>query len=91
MFLADGATTPRSNGMSYYSAFAARVQFYRNMSMENMPGIDVPYVAVIATRAGASPEDIEKDIAKHIEDGVSGVEVEARIIHVPEDMGVMAI
>ena len=54
-----------------------------------MPGIDVPYVAVITTWAGASPEDIEKDIAKQIEDNVSGVEGLKHINSIcQEDIGV---
>ena len=47
---------------------------YRKMSIENIPAIDIPYVVVVTTWAGASPEDIEKNVSKHIEDAVSGID-----------------
>ena len=47
---------------------------YRKMSLEDMPAVDLPYVTVITQWVGASPEDIEKDITKPIEDAVSGID-----------------
>ena len=47
---------------------------YRKLSLENLPSVDVPYVTVTTIWPGASSEDVEKDVAKRIEDAVSGVE-----------------
>ena len=47
---------------------------FRKMSIENIPAVDIPYVAISTTWPGASPEDTEKDVAKKIEDAVSGVD-----------------
>ena len=47
---------------------------YRKMSLEDMPAVDLPYVTVITQWVGASPEDIEKDITKRVEDAVSGID-----------------
>ena len=47
---------------------------YRKMSIENIPAIDIPYVVVVTTWPGASPEDIEKNVSKQIEDAVSGID-----------------
>ena len=75
MFLANAATRrPVATGCLIIALLILGVNSFRSMPLENMPGIDVPYVAVITTWAGASPEDIEKDIAKQIEDNVSGGE-----------------
>lgn len=47
---------------------------YRKLSVEDMPAVDIPYVTVLTTWVGASPENVEKDISKHIEDAVSGID-----------------
>lgn len=47
---------------------------YRKLSLENIPAVDLPYISVITTWVGASPEDIEKDISMHLEDAVSGID-----------------
>ncbi len=39
-----------------------------NMGLELMPQIDLPFVTIITVYPGASPEQIETDIAKRIED-----------------------
>lgn len=90
MFLANAATRrPVATGCLIIALLILGVNSFRSMPLENMPGIDVPYVAVITTWAGASPEDIEKDIAKQIEDNVSGVEGLKHINSIcQEDIGV---
>ncbi len=47
------------------------VNSWRKMGLELMPKTDIPYVTVVTTYAGASPSEIETDIAKKIEDAVS--------------------
>lgn len=75
MFLAN-ASTKRPIAMSclLIALIALGLNSYRKMSLEDMPKVDIPYVTVITTWVGASPEDIEKDVSKHIEDAVSGID-----------------
>lgn len=43
---------------------------YRKMGLELMPSMDVPFITVTTIYPGASPEQIETDVAKRIEDQV---------------------
>ncbi len=43
---------------------------YRKLGLELMPKMDVPYITVTTIYPGASPEQIETDVAKRIEDQV---------------------
>ncbi len=47
---------------------------YRKMGLELMPKTDLPYVTVTTIYPGASPTEIETDIAKPIEDQVVTIE-----------------
>jgi len=47
---------------------------YRKMGLEMMPKIDSPYITVTTVYPGASPEDIETDVAKRIEDVVVAID-----------------
>ena len=75
MFLAT-ASTKRPIAMSclLIALIALGLNSYRKMSLEDMPKVDIPYVTIVTTWVGASPEDIEKDVSKHIEDAVSGID-----------------
>ncbi len=46
---------------------------YRKMGLEIMPKVDLPYITIITVYPGASPEEIETDIAKPIEDEVTSI------------------
>ena len=74
MFLAN-ASTRRPVAMSclLIALIVLGLNAGRKMSIEDLPAVDIPYVTVITTWVGASPEDIEKDVSKHIEDAVSGI------------------
>ncbi|MGQ9821222.1 MAG: efflux RND transporter permease subunit [Thermogutta sp.] len=50
------------------------VNAYRNMGLELMPKLDVPFITVLTVYPGASPDELEIDVAKRIEDAVSSVE-----------------
>uniref|UniRef100_UPI0033254FC6 efflux RND transporter permease subunit n=1 Tax=Aminomonas paucivorans TaxID=81412 RepID=UPI0033254FC6 len=50
------------------------VNAYRKMGLELMPKVDAPYISILTVWPGASPTDIEVDVAKKIEDAVSGVD-----------------
>jgi HAE1 family hydrophobic/amphiphilic exporter-1 len=41
---------------------------YRKLGLELMPRMDVPYITITTLYPGASPEQIETDVAKRIED-----------------------
>lgn len=46
---------------------------FRKMTLEIMPKVDIPYITVVTVYPGATPEEIETDIAKRIEDEVSSI------------------
>ncbi len=41
---------------------------YRNMGLEIMPEVDIPIITVVTVYPGATPDEIETDIARRIED-----------------------
>ncbi|NOX56016.1 MAG: efflux RND transporter permease subunit, partial [Planctomycetes bacterium] len=47
---------------------------YRKMGLELMPKVDVPYITVITIYPGASPAELEADVAKKIEDVVVSID-----------------
>lgn len=75
MFLAT-ASTRRPIAMSclLIALVALGLNSYRKLSIERMPSVDIPFLAIVTTWVGASPEDIEKDVAKPIEDAVAGID-----------------
>lgn len=75
MFLAD-ASTKRPVAMSclLIALVGLGLNSYRKLSLENLPATDIPYVTITTTWVGATPEDMEKDVAKHIEDAVSSLD-----------------
>lgn len=75
MFLASASTKrPIAMGCLLIALIVLGINSYRKMSVEDMPAVDIPYVTVITKWVGASPEDVEKDVSKHIEDAVSGID-----------------
>ncbi|MBR1609142.1 MAG: efflux RND transporter permease subunit, partial [Kiritimatiellae bacterium] len=74
MFLATAATKrPVATSAMLLGLFLLGLNSYRKLSLENLPALDLPYVTVTTIWPGASPEDIQKDVAKRVEDAVSGV------------------
>lgn len=71
MFLSD-ASIRRPIAMSclIIALSLLGVNAYRKMGVELMPQMDVPYITVTTIYPGASPEQIETDVAKRIEDQV---------------------
>jgi HAE1 family hydrophobic/amphiphilic exporter-1 len=47
---------------------------YRKMGLELMPKMDAPFVTIITVYPGASPEELETDVAKRIEDEVVAID-----------------
>lgn len=46
---------------------------YRKMGLELMPRIDIPIITVVTVYPGATPDEIETDIARRIEDEVVAI------------------
>ena len=69
MFLSD-ASVKRPVAMSCLIIGLALLGFnaWRKLGLELMPRIDAPYITVTTIYPGASPEQIETDVAKRIED-----------------------
>ena len=75
MFLTTAATRrPIAMSALLIALVLLGLNSWRKLSLENLPSVDIPYVTVTTVWPGASPEDIEKDVARRIEDAVSGVE-----------------
>ena len=50
------------------------INSYRKLGLEFMPKMDVPYVTITTIYPGASPSDLEVDVAKKIEDAVTTID-----------------
>lgn len=75
MFLANASTQrPVAVSCLLIALLALGLNSLRKLAIENMPAVDIPYIAVVTTWVGASPEDVEKDVSKYIEDAVSGID-----------------
>ena len=74
MFLTTAATKrPVATSALLIALVLLGLNSYRKLSLENLPAVDAPYVTITTVWPGASPEDIEKDVSRRIEDAVSGV------------------
>ena len=47
---------------------------YRKMGLELMPKMDAPFVTIVTIYPGASPGELETDVAKRIEDAVVSID-----------------
>ncbi|HUT90780.1 MAG TPA: efflux RND transporter permease subunit [Thermoguttaceae bacterium] len=47
---------------------------FRKMGLELMPKMDAPFVTIVTIYPGASPEELETDVAKRIEDAVVSID-----------------
>lgn len=47
---------------------------WRKIGLEEMPRMDAPYITIVTVYPGASPEEIETDVAKRIEDAVGTID-----------------
>ena len=50
------------------------IKMYRSISIDALPKFDVPYVVITTIYPGASPEEMEVDVVKRIEDAVSSID-----------------
>ncbi len=71
MFLSDAAIRrPIAMSCLLIGLALLGINAYRKMGLELMPRMDVPFITVVTVYPGASPEQIETDIAKRIEDKI---------------------
>ena len=74
MFLSNASIRrPVAMACLIIALFLLGANSYRKLALENLPRLDIPYLTVIATFPGASPEEIETDVARKIEDAVGTV------------------
>ena len=46
---------------------------YRRLSVEEFPSVEIPIVSVVTKYPGASPETVEREVSKRIEEAVNQV------------------
>ncbi|HUT05055.1 MAG TPA: efflux RND transporter permease subunit [bacterium] len=69
MFLSNASVRrPIAMGCLIIALSLLGINSYRKMNLELMPKVDVPYITITTVYPGASPKEIETDIAKRIED-----------------------
>ncbi len=59
--------------MLMLSFLVAGIFTYFSLAVDRMPNIDAPMVAVTTINPGASPEEVETEITKNIEDAVNSI------------------
>jgi len=71
MFLSD-ASIKRPIAMSclIIGLLLLGLNAWRKMGLELMPKMDMPFITIVTVYPGASPDEIETDVAKRIEDAV---------------------
>ena len=75
MFLSDASVKrPIAMGCLIIGLSLLGFNSYRKMGLELMPKLDLPYITITTVYPGASPEEIETDIAKRIEDQVVAID-----------------
>lgn len=75
MFLSDAAVKrPVAMTCLIIALTFLGMNSYRKMGLELLPKMDIPYITVTTLYPGATPVDIEVDVAKKIEDAVSSID-----------------
>jgi len=75
MFLSDGSLRrPVAMICLIVALVCLGLNAYRKLGLEFMPRVDVPYITIVTTYPGASPQEIETDIARKIEDAVGVID-----------------
>jgi hydrophobe/amphiphile efflux-1 (HAE1) family protein len=74
MTLSDVAIRrPVFTGMMSLTLIVLGVLGYRRLGTDLYPDVSFPFVTITTAYPGASPEDIEQDVTRHIEDAVSSI------------------
>ncbi|MFA5433025.1 MAG: efflux RND transporter permease subunit [Candidatus Paceibacterota bacterium] len=54
--------------------FLLGLKMYQNIGIDVLPKLDIPYIQITTVYPGASPEEIEVEVAKRIEDAVASMD-----------------
>lgn len=74
MFLSNASVRrPVAMGCLIIALALLGLNAYRKMGLELMPSVDSPYITIVTVYPGASPQEIETDVAKRIEDAVVAI------------------
>lgn len=75
MFLSNASVRrPVAMGSLIIGLTLLGMNAYRKVGLEFMPKVDIPYITVVTVYPGASPSEIETDVAKRIEDAVVSID-----------------
>ena len=75
MFLSDASVRrPVAVSCLIIAFVLLGVNAYRKIGLEYLPKLDMPFITVLAVYPGASPAEVETDVAKKIEDQVVAVD-----------------
>ena len=75
MFLSDASVRrPIAMGCLIIALALLGFNSYRKLGLELMPKLDLPFITIVTVYPGASPSEIETDVAKRIEDAVVSID-----------------
>ena len=75
MFLSNASVRrPIAMGCLIIGLTLLGLNSYRKIGLEMMPRLDLPYITIVTAYPGATPEEIETDVAKRIEDAVATID-----------------
>ena len=75
MFLSNASVRrPIAMGCLLIGLTLLGLNAWRTLGLELMPKTDMPYITIVTIYPGASPGDIETDVAKRIEDAVVAID-----------------
>src|SRR5512135_2796087 len=81
MFLSDlSIKRPVLATMMILAMVALGLFSYRRLSVDLWPKVDIPFINISTTYPGASPEAVEREVTKKIEEAVNSVEGVKRVI-----------
>ena len=81
MFLSDlSIKRPVLATMMIVAMVALGLFSYRRLSVDLWPKVDIPFINISTTYPGASPEAVEREVTKKIEEAVNSVEGVKRVL-----------
>src|SRR5512138_762517 len=74
MYLADlSVRRPVLSAVTILALAVVGLFSYAQLAVEEMPNIEIPYVSIVTTYPGASPETVERELSKKIEESVNTI------------------
>jgi hydrophobe/amphiphile efflux-1 (HAE1) family protein len=65
--------TPIPSVVMFIVLLILGVIYFRTLPVERFPNIDIPFVSITVTQAGASPTELETQVTKRVENAVSAL------------------